>query len=127
MTQESLYDRLGGLVTVATLASKIIDASFENPIANSNPNVKHFHQDETHRAEHKFLLTGWLCEKTGGPKCYVGQPLKVKHPALCITGEQFDAVAAAVIEAMQSMDLGEHEMNDLGELLVSYRGDVVTA
>lgn len=127
MEEKSLYERLGGVVPIATAAGKVIDASFSNVVANKNPNVHAFHMDETYRQAHKFMLTAWLVEKTGGPKCYIGRTMRETHKNLAITNAQFTAVRADVVAILAELGVPDSEKQEILVLLDHYRADVVRA
>jgi hypothetical protein len=59
----SLYDRLGGVYSIATVVEDLTDRIMVDPRLNANPRV-----DEAHHkvppAGFKYLVTEMLCEKT---------------------------------------------------------------
>src|SRR6476659_10222617 len=63
----SLYDRLGGVYSIATVMDDFIDRIMVDPRLNANPRV-----DEAHHrvppAGFKYLVTEMVCWATGGPQ-----------------------------------------------------------
>jgi hemoglobin len=63
--QASLYDRLGGVYSIATVVEDFIDRIMVDPRLNANPRV-----DEAHHrvspAGFKYLVTEMVCWATGG-------------------------------------------------------------
>ena len=68
-TQDSpcLYERLGGVYSIATVIDDFIDRIMIDPRLNANPRV-----DEAHHrvppAGFKYLVTEMVCWATGGPQ-----------------------------------------------------------
>jgi hemoglobin len=63
----SLYDRLGGVYSIATVVDDFIDRIMVDHRLNANPKV-----DEAHHrvppAGFKYLVTEMVCWATGGPQ-----------------------------------------------------------
>ena len=72
----SLYDRLGGVYSIATVVDDFIDRIMIDPRLNANPKV-----DEAHHrvppAGFKYLVTEMVCWTTGGPQKYTGRSTRV--------------------------------------------------
>src|SRR5262245_38270205 len=68
----TLYDRLGGVYSIATVIDDFIDRIMVDPRLNANPIV-----DEAHHrvppAGFKYLVTEMVCWATGGPQKYTGR------------------------------------------------------
>ena len=77
--QPSLYDRLGGVYSIATVVDDLIDRVMADPRLNANPRV-----DEAHHkvppAGFKYLVTEMLCWAAGGPQSYSGRDGGVPPP-----------------------------------------------
>ena len=75
----SLYDRLGGACSIATVIDDFIDRIMVDPRLNANPRV-----DEAHHrvppAGFKYLVTEMVCWATGGPQEYTGRSMKDSPP-----------------------------------------------
>jgi hypothetical protein len=80
----SLYDRLGGVYSIATVVDDFINRIMIDPRLNANPLV-----DEAHHrvppAGFKYLVTEMVCWATGGPQKYTGKPMAESHKDLKIT------------------------------------------
>jgi hypothetical protein len=67
----SLYDRLGGIYSIATVVDDFIDRIMVDDRLNANPRV-----DEAHHRVlppgFKYLVTEMLAEAAGGPQSYTG-------------------------------------------------------
>ena len=73
----TLYDRLGGVYSIATVVDDFIDRIMIDPRLNANPEV-----DEAHHrvppAGFKYLVTEMVCWATGGPQKYTGRSM-IEH------------------------------------------------
>ena len=80
----SLYERLGGVYSIATVVEDLIDRVMADPRLNANPRV-----DEAHHkvppAGFKYLVTEMLCGAAGGPQRYSGRDMEASHRDLAIT------------------------------------------
>jgi hemoglobin len=86
----SLYERLGGVYSIATVIDDFIDRVMIDPRLNANPRV-----DEAHHrvppAGFKYLVTEMLCWAAGGPQKYTGRAMKESHQHLMITAAEWEA------------------------------------
>jgi hemoglobin len=86
----SLYERLGGVYSIATVIDDFIDRIMVDPRLNANPRV-----DEAHHrvppAGFKYLVTEMVCWATGGPQKYTGRTMKDSHQHLMITTAEWEA------------------------------------
>ena len=91
-TQDSpnLYERLGGVYSIATVVDDLIDRVMADQRLNANPLV-----DEAHHkvppAGFKYLVTEMLCWAAGGPQKYTGKDMLSSHRHLRITPGERDA------------------------------------
>ena len=76
MSEQSLYDRLGGVFAIAAVVDHFSDAIVKNPIvgqASQNPALREWHTQQLGRLPGlKFMRTLWVCKVAGGPFAYVG-------------------------------------------------------
>src|SRR6266540_7092822 len=87
--QPSLYERLGGVYSIATVVDDFIDRVMTDPRLNANPRV-----DEAHHrvspAGFKYLVTEMVCGATGGPQRYTGRTMPDSHQHLGITAGEWE-------------------------------------
>ncbi len=86
----SLYDRLGGVYSIATVVDNFIDRIMVDPRLNANPLVDEAHH-RVQPAGFKYLVTEMVCWATGGPQKYSGKSMADSHAHLKITGEEWEA------------------------------------
>jgi hemoglobin len=80
----SLYDRLGGVYSIATVIDDFIDRIMVDPRLIANP----------HRlppAGFKYIVTEMVCWATGGPQKYTGKSMYDAHAHLKISGQEWEA------------------------------------
>jgi hemoglobin len=88
--QPSLYERLGGVYSIATVVDDFIDRIMVDPRLNANPLGDEAH----HRVSppgFKYLVMEMVCWATGGPQQYTGRSMRDSHQHLLITAAEWDA------------------------------------
>jgi truncated hemoglobin YjbI len=68
----TLYDRLGGVYSIAAVVDDFIDRVMHNPILNANPAVDEAHH-RVSAAGFKYYVTEMVCWAAGGPQKYTGR------------------------------------------------------
>jgi hemoglobin len=86
----SLYSRLGGVYSIATVVDDFIDRVMADPRLNANPRVDEAHHRVT-PAGFKYLVTEMLCWAAGGPQSYSGRAMEESHRHLLITAGEWQA------------------------------------
>jgi len=71
----SLYERLGGVYSIATVMDDFVDRIMIDPRLNANPRVAEAHH-RVSPAGFKYLVTEMVCWATGGPQKYTGRSMK---------------------------------------------------
>src|SRR5204863_7320714 len=76
-TQDSpnLYERLGGIYSIATVVDDLIDRVMADPRLNANPLVDDAHH-KVPPAGFKYLVTEMLSWAAGGPQRYTGKDME---------------------------------------------------
>src|SRR5260370_12605672 len=81
---KSLYDRLGGVYSIATVVDDFIERLLVNDTLNANPAISEA-RARVPKARLKFHVTALVCEATGAPAQYLGRTMKEAHAHLNIT------------------------------------------
>jgi hemoglobin len=84
--KRSLYERLGGVYSIATVVDNFIDRVMNDPRLNANPRVNEAH----HRVPppgFKYLVTEMVCWASGGPQKYTGRSTAESHADMKITAK----------------------------------------
>lgn len=125
MSEQSLYDRLGGVNAIAMVVDRFSDAIIDNPALNVNPNLREWNQ-ENQLAGLKFMRTLWACEATGGPFKYTGKPLDVAHQHLYLTSDEFDEVGKEIAAALDHFGVPAREKDEFLAAIIAHKSEVVS-
>ncbi len=121
-----LYDRLGGVYSIATVIDDFIDRIMMDPRLNANPRV-----DEAHHrvppAGFKYLVTEMVCWATGGPQKYTGKSMTDSHKDLKITGTEWEAFLDDFQQTLDKFKVPAEEQAELKVIVNSTRADIVVA
>ena len=119
-----LYDRLGGVYSIATVVDDFINRIMIDPRLNSNPLV-----DEAHHrvppAGFKYLVTEMVCWATGGPQKYTGKSMAVSHKDLKITSKEWEAFLDDFQLTLDKFKVPAEEQAELKAIVNSTRSDIV--
>lgn len=135
MTDQSLYERLGGVFAIAAVIDHFSDAVVENAIAgqgSDNPALREWHTQKLARLPGlKFMRTLWVCDISGGPFEYVGTVpghdavgLEEAHRALGITSTEFDAVAEELAHSLDFFNVPAREKGEVLAAFAAHKGEV---
>jgi hemoglobin len=122
--KRSLYDRLGGVYSIATVVDDFINRIMVDPRLNANPRVDEAH----HRVSppgFKYLVTEMVCMATGGPQQYTGRSMRESHKHLKITAAEWGAFLDDFRQTLDKFGVPEAEQNELKAIVASTRGDIV--
>ena len=122
----SLYERLGGIYSIATVVDNFIDRVMTDPRLNINPRVNEAH----HRvapAGFKFLVTEMVGWASGGPQQYSGRPMAETHAHLMITPAEWRAFMDDLQQTLDTFAVPAAEQDELKAIVESTKGDIVTA
>jgi len=124
MTEQSLYERIGGVNAIAMVVNSFSDEVVKNPKLNVNPALKEWNQSGKLPGL-KFMRTLWLCQVAGGPFQYTGKDLHEAHKHLHITSEEFDEVGAEIARALDYFHVPEREKQEVLAAIVANKPEVV--
>ena len=120
----SLYERLGGVYSIATVVEDLIDRVMADPRLNANPRV-----DEAHHkvppAGFKYLVTEMLCGAAGGPQRYSGRDMDASHRDLAITASEWEAFMDDLQATLDKFAVPPGEQAEVKALVESTRAAIV--
>ena len=120
----SLYERLGGVYSIATVVDDFIGRIMIDPRLNANPRV-----DEAHHrvppAGFKYLVTEMLCWAAGGPQKYTGRSMKDSHKDLMITAAEWEAFLDDLQQTLDKFAVPQPEQPVIKAIIDSTRADIV--
>jgi hemoglobin len=113
-----LFERLGGYDRVHAMVEEVIRLHGENDqIKRTMEGV-----DRKKLADH---LTDFISAGTGGDAEYTGRNMYDSHAHLELTDADFLAAGGDIMQAMNSMDYGQEEIEEFVCILVSMKDAVV--
>ena len=124
VTQPSLYERLGGAYSIATVVDDFIERLLVNATLNANPAIKEA-RTRVPKAGLKFHVTALVCEVTGGPCKYTGRTMKESHERLNITQTEWDAMVADFKTTLNKFKVPQREQQELITIVGSTKNDIV--
>ena len=135
MTDQSLYERLGGVFAIAAVIDQFSDNVVKNAVAgqgSDNPALRAWHTQQLTRLPGlKFMRTLWVCNVSGGPYEYVATKpghdalaLEEAHRALEIAPEEFDAVAGELARSLDFFKVPAREKNEVLAAFAAHKGEV---
>jgi len=120
----SLYNRLGGVYSIATVVEDLIDRVMVDPRLNANPRVDEAHHRVT-PAGFKYLVTEMLCWAAGGPQSYSGRAMDESHRNLLITAGEWQAFMEDLQQTLDKFAVAEAEQAEVKALVESTRSAIV--
>jgi len=122
--QATLYERLGGVYSIATVVDDFIDRIMSDARLNSNPKV-----DEAHHrvppAGFKYMVTEMVCWATGGPQRYTGRSMADAHRHLSITRQEWEAFMDDFEQTLDKFKVGYAERAELRVIVEGTYDDIV--
>ena len=122
--QPSLYERLGGAYSIATVVDDFIERLLVNDTLNANPAINEARR-RVPKAGLKFHVTALVCEVSGGPCKYTGRAMKESHQHLNITQAEWDAMVGDFKATLSKFNVPQREQQELITIVGSTRNDIV--
>ena len=122
--QPSLYERLGGIYSIATVVDAFIDRVMTDPRLNANPAVNEAHR-RVPPAGFKYLVTEMVGGAAGSPQKYTGRPMRESHEHLNITPKEWEASMDDFQQTLDKLKVPAAEQAELKTIVNSTYGDIV--
>lgn len=131
----TLYERLGGVYSIAAVIDRFSDALINNPIVgknSKNPALAEWHSNQLGRLPGlKFMRTLWVCAVSGGPQKYVPTSagrcpfgLENAHRKFNITSEEFDEVARVLTHTLDHFKVPDREKAEVLSAFAAHKGEI---
>jgi hemoglobin len=120
----SLYERLGGIYSIACVVDDLIDRIMTDARLNANPAVNEAH----HRVPppgFKYLVTEMVGWATGGPQKYTGRTMLESHEHLDITRKEWEAFMDDFQQTLDKFKVHAGEQVELKTIVQSTYGDIL--
>jgi len=118
MSEESLYDRLGGHDSLVALAT----TTFNNHCNNDLIKSRYVNSDPKDVIR---LVGEFMCAGFGGKEAYTGKDMLTTHTGMNISEEEFNAVVDDVMKALDTHNAGQREKDEVLAALWSMRPEIV--
>lgn len=123
-SQPTLYERLGGVYSIATVVDDFIDRIMVDRRLNANPAVDQAHH-KVSPPGFKYLVTEMVCWATGGPQRYTGRSMADSHRDLNITAQEWEAFVDDFQKTLDQFKVPAAEQAELRAIVQSTYGDIV--
>jgi hemoglobin len=121
---KALYDRLGGVYSIATVVDDFIERLLVNDTLNANPAINRA-RAHVPKAGLKFQVTALVCQVTGGPCKYTGRAMKESHQKLYITEAEWQAMVVDFRKTLDQFEVPAREQQELIAIVGSTKPDIV--
>jgi hemoglobin len=120
----SLYERLGGVYSIATVVDDFIERLLVNATLNANPAINEARK-RVPKAGLKFHVTTLVCEVSGGPCKYAGRTMKDSHHHLNIDLVEWNAMVEDFKATLDKFNVPQREQQELITIVGSTKNDIV--
>ena len=120
----ALYERLGGIYSIATVVDDFIDRVMADARLNANPAVNEAHH-KVAPAGFKYLVTEMVGWASGGPQKYTGRPMRDSHQHLNITPKEWEAFMDDFQQTLDKFKVPAAEQAELKAIVQSTYADIV--
>ena len=120
----SLYERLGGVYSIAPVVDDFIERIMDDPRLNANPKVDEAHH-RVSRAGFKYWVTEMGCWASGGPQTYSGRSMYDSHAHLDITEDEWQIFLEDLGATLDRFELPLGERSELVAIVESTKSEIV--
>ena len=117
MTEQSLYDRLGGKPAITA----VVDDFVGRVAADNRINGKFANADLPRL---KMMLVDQICQASGGPCTYTGRDMKTAHAGMGINGSEFDALVRDLVATLNKFKVPEREKEEVLGAFAAHKDEV---
>ncbi|MEH6626876.1 MAG: group 1 truncated hemoglobin [Motiliproteus sp.] len=121
MSEDSLYQRLGGYDAIAAVANNLL------PRLENDSQLGRFwqHRGKDGIEREKQLLIDYICASAGGPMLYTGREMKQSHVGMNISESDWQVFLNHLNQTLDTFALPERERADVLGFIDSTKGDIV--
>lgn len=123
MSQQSLYERLGGYDGISTFTSDLL------PRLQADSQLGRFWQNrgDDGIAREAQLLVDFLCANSGGPMLYTGRDMRITHKGMNISESDWSVFLEHAGATMETLAIPKQECDDVVAFVLSLKDDIVEA
>jgi hemoglobin len=116
--ERSLYERLGGMDSIAAVVE-----DFRDRVAKDDRINQKFAKTDLVRL--RKMLIDQVCEAAGGPCKYTGRSMKEAHDGMRVTSGEFDALVQDLVASFNHFKVGKTEQDEVLGVLGPLKTDIV--
>lgn len=136
-SKNSLYERLGGIYSIAAVVDHFSDNLIKNPVVgvnSKNPQLRQWNRESLNRLPGlKWMRTLWVASVSGGPYKFIAtktgknqHDLSKAHEDLKITSEEFDEVAVELKKSLDHFNVPSKEQSEVLGAFSAHKQEVVS-
>ncbi|GJL60980.1 MAG: hypothetical protein NPIRA03_38370 [Nitrospirales bacterium] len=121
MSQQSLYERLGGYEGIVAFTNDLL------PRLKADPQLGRFWQNrgDDGVARERQLLVDFLCANAGGPMYYTGRNMKLSHKGMKISERDWAIFLEHAGATMKALHVPQQECDEVASFVSSLKPDIV--
>ena len=118
MTEEKLYDRLGGRDGIRT----VVDVFYDRLLADDEigPFFADADMEKLRRTQ-----TDFLCEAAGGPETYDAEPVREAHRHVPFTAEHIERAVTILDGTLDDFDVPDEDAETVVGAIAAYEADLL--
>ena len=121
-TEQSLYERLGGIEGITSIVDDIVENHMTNPAVNAR--FLPLKEDPDHFAEVRQHLINFLAAGSGGPEQYTGKDMLSSHKGMNIGQGEYMHVIDDIMKALNKNNIDEQTQKDVLAIAYSLKGEI---
>ncbi len=121
LSQESLYERLGGYDAISAVVDDFAPKLFADPVVGK----RFFGMSDDSREGFRQKNKNLVCNVTGGPCKVISRTAAVTHGGLGIKASEFDIVVNHLVDSLNKFKVPEKEHKELLAIIGTLRPDIV--
>ena len=120
MSDQSLFERLGGKEGITAIAGDLVDNHLSNPLI-----AKRFENIATSRDTLVNGAATFFIMGTGGPEVYEGKDMIATHKGMNISGSEYMAALDDALAALEKNNIAQREQEEVLFILFSLRKEIL--
>lgn len=122
--KSTLWERLGGEKGVTKIVDDLIALAIEDKKVDLLRGGK-YKLDAKGMAHFKLMIVQLVSESTGGTMKYEGKDMKTAHAGMKIKAEEFDALAALLVETLKKQKIAQADIDELMKIVSATKTAIV--
>ena len=121
MSENTLYERLGGYDAISAVANDLL------PRLQADSQLARFwqHRGEDGLKREKQLLVDFLCSSAGGPLYYTGRDMKISHQGMKISESDWSRFLGHLKATLQAFQVPQAERDEVVAFVQTTKADMV--